>query len=148
MGNSNLSETEKLASKICRFIWDNYRRSMPLQVIAQAHNLSPRLCRRIITNNCCTTFPKLKNCIRMYHTVDGFTGSRKELQLRAIQCGFRDENAFRYWWKNWSLLVDGEHRYNNLEFGKSVNNECLQIISRVLFLVNNLDENSKPKSQM
>ncbi len=49
MENYNMTDTDRLAGKICQFIWDNYDRSLPLQKVAEFQNISSRSCRRIIS---------------------------------------------------------------------------------------------------
>lgn len=140
MGSDSVHDTDQLAGQICLYIFENYHRSLPLSEVSEVINKSERSTRRLIIIRIGYPFSKLKNAIRMYHTVAGFTGNRHELYDRAFRCGFRDENAFYYWWKRWAVVKKTDFKDKQVNFENAVNSECREIVNRINELIGYLED--------
>jgi len=103
--------------------------------VSELINKSERSTRRLIITQIGYPFSKLKNAIRMYKTIAGFTGNHHELYDRAFRCGFRDENTFYYWWKQWAVVKKTDFERGPVDFDKAVNSECREIVQRVRTLI-------------
>lgn len=95
---------------ICKYIWNNHKQKLLLSELADELSISNRNCSRIIRDQFGTTFPRLLNAVRLYHTIEYYKNHEEGIGESSIKCGFPDRQTFLRWWNNWvGLSINGKN---------------------------------------
>jgi len=117
--------------KICKYIWDNHRQKLMLSELADELSLSTRNCSRIIRDQFGTTFPRLLNAVRLYHTLKYYKYNNERIIESAMKGGFPDKQTFVRWWNHWVGLPLQSKKINENRINKKLSGEYRTIIKNV-----------------
>jgi len=117
---------------ICKYILNNHKQKLLLSELADELSISNRNCSRIIRDQFGTTFPRLLNAVRLYHTIEYYKNHEGGIGESSIKCGFPDRQTFLRWWNHWVGLPINGKKISVKRIHNKLSEEYRKIIENVL----------------
>lgn len=126
---------EELAVAICRFIDENYREDISVDILKKHFHTSKSTINRVLRTQLHTSSRYLLNSVRIYKTITSDdTSDRKKFVDIALHHGFSHENLVKLWCGKLigMELDDIRNGGMKIEFEKLANHEFARVIENYL----------------